>query len=132
MSAHEKRLSGALTRNRAPAPVPYGVLAGQVPVDQVVVGELGVVGDVREVLEHLLAGLRDRGRDGERVHGGGVYESPRASRAGPRWRLDGRALVRIRIRQRVPELGPVDDARRRRALAVAARGTARSSIVPDS
>jgi hypothetical protein len=32
-----------------------------------------VVGDVREVLEHLLARARDRGGDGDRVHGAAVY-----------------------------------------------------------
>jgi predicted ATP-dependent serine protease len=31
------------------------------PVDEVVIGELGMVGNVREVLEHLLARARDRG-----------------------------------------------------------------------
>src|SRR5581483_4399106 len=45
-----------------------GVLSRQVPVDQVVVGELGVVGDVGQVLEDLLARARDGGRHGEGVH----------------------------------------------------------------
>src|ERR687886_794557 len=53
------------------------VLAGQAPVDQEVVGELRVVGDVGEVLPDLLA----RARDGylvDQLHGGrGVYAATR-------------------------------------------------------
>ena len=50
-----KRLRGAFTRKRAPGPEPNGVDARQVPVDQVVIGELRVVGDVLQVVEDLLA-----------------------------------------------------------------------------
>jgi hypothetical protein len=38
------------------------------PIDHVVVGELGVVGDVSEVLEDLLARKRDGGLDRDRIH----------------------------------------------------------------
>ena len=41
----------------------------QVPVDQVVVGELGVVGDVLQVVEDLLARGGDDDRDGHGIHG---------------------------------------------------------------
>src|SRR5436305_1096504 len=54
-----------------PGPAPVGILARQPPVDQVVVAELRVVGDVGEVLEDLLARAGDRHRDGDRVHRGG-------------------------------------------------------------
>ena len=45
-----------------------GVLAREMPVDHAVVAELGVVGDVGEVLEDLLARLGDRRRQGDRLH----------------------------------------------------------------
>ncbi len=50
-----KRLPGAFTRKRAPAPLPDRVDPREMPVDEVVVGELGVVGDVLEVVEDQLA-----------------------------------------------------------------------------
>ena len=53
---------------RAGAP-PDGVDPRQMPVDQVVVGELGVVGDVLQVVEYLLARSGDDDRDGHGVHG---------------------------------------------------------------
>jgi hypothetical protein len=38
-----------------------------------VVGELGVIGDVGQIREDLLAWFGDRGRDGERVHAAKFY-----------------------------------------------------------
>ncbi len=46
---------GALSRKRAPAPRPTESSREQVPVHEVVVCELGVVGDVLQVVEDLLA-----------------------------------------------------------------------------
>jgi len=46
-----------------------GVDPRQVPVHEVVIGELRVVGDVLEVVEHLLARGGYDYRDGHRVHG---------------------------------------------------------------
>src|SRR3954452_11612402 len=50
-------------------PAAVGVDAGEPPVLQVVVRELGMVRDVREVLEHLLAGAVDRDGELDGVHG---------------------------------------------------------------
>ena len=50
-------------------PAPDRVDPRQVPVDHEVIGELAVVGDVLQVVEHLLARRRDNGRDGQWVHG---------------------------------------------------------------
>src|SRR5688572_16576568 len=47
-----------------------GVDPRQVPVLEVVVAELGVVRDVGEVVEDLLAGAAERDRAGDGVHGG--------------------------------------------------------------
>src|SRR5215213_627240 len=57
------------------------VEARQVPVLEVVVAELGVVGDVREVVEDLLAGPADRDRAGDGVHGGRESNGRRAGQA---------------------------------------------------
>src|SRR6202034_2746885 len=81
----------------------------QVPVDQVMVGELGVIGDVRQVLEHLLTGERDVGRDGERIHGEpeSIYPVGRASP--PRRQAGYAARVAARrstIRIEWPKAGP--------------------------
>ena len=108
------------------------------PVDQVVVGELGVVGDVREVLEDLLARLGDRRRDGERVHGAeilcGALRMPRAIDAGA---TGVRGRYRGRLRRgalvgdphRVPELGAVHD-RARPAAASVSDGHSSQRIAP--
>ena len=53
----------------------------QAPVLQVVVAELGVVRDVREVVEDLLAGTGDRDGDGDGVHGGRKHSRRGAAQA---------------------------------------------------
>src|SRR3954447_9258659 len=67
-----------------------GVLAGHAPVDQVVVGELRVVGDVREVLVDLLARPGDADLVDE-LHG-----RPRSLRGGRRPPPDGVAALGVR------------------------------------
>ena len=62
--------------------VAVGVLARQPPVDHEVVVELGVVGDVGEVLEDLLARTGDGDLDADGIHGAGVY--PRVGQAARR------------------------------------------------
>ncbi len=65
----------------------------EMPVDQVVVGELGVVGDVLQVVEDLLAGGGDDDRHGHGVHG--ERESSRRRRSAARaLRLRARRLTR--------------------------------------
>ena len=76
--------------------VAVGVLARQPPVDHEVIVELGVVGDVGEVLEDLLARTGDGDLDADGIHGAGVY--PRRRSGGP-------------SPNRVPALGVVDDLR---------------------
>jgi len=63
------------------------------PVDQVVIGEFRVVGDVGQVSEHLLARLGDRGGDGDRVHGADsmVAAAPPNARPGRDAESDRRA-----------------------------------------
>src|SRR5919197_3551085 len=70
-------------------PAAVGLLAREPEVLQEVVGELAVVGDVREVLEDLLAGPRDGRGDGEGVHGAPQSTrraSPSARCGPPAWR----------------------------------------------
>jgi hypothetical protein len=49
-----------------------GVLPREVPVDQVMVGELGVIGNVLQVVEDLLARGADDDRNCDGVHGAAV------------------------------------------------------------
>ena len=96
-SAQSKRLKGILMRKRAPRPLAVAVLAKQVPVDEEVVGELRVIGDVREVLEDLLAPARNGHADGRGIHGRGLYTPRRVVLSGGADRADGQ-----------PALEPVD------------------------
>ena len=65
-SAQPKRLNGAATRKRAPAPRPTESIRVRCQSPQEVVGELRVVGDVLQVVEDGLARGRDDCRDAER------------------------------------------------------------------
>ena len=76
VSPHGKRLNGHLQAEARAGAVAVGVLARQAPVDHEVIVELGVVGDVGEVLEDLLARPGDRDLDADGIHGAGVYPRP--------------------------------------------------------
>ena len=113
--------------------VAVGVLARQPPVDHEVIVELGVVGDVGEVLEDLLARTGDHDLDAHGIHGAGVYPRPvrrpgagrcararsgarpRSARAGPRGAGRHRSQMSAPSREAVDAL-----ADQRRAPAVLA------------
>ena len=121
MSPQSKRSSAIRAKARPGAP-PDGVLARQVPVDQVVVAELRVVGDVGEVLEDLLAraGRSSRERDG--LHGPAIYS------AGSRSRADARAEA-VHA-DRVAVLAVAHELAALRLARGAAAGTARNGAPP--
>ena len=91
-SAQLKRLRGRLHAKAGAGAAADRVDPREVPVDQEVVGELGVVGDVLQVVEDLLARGGDDDRDGHRVHGA-RQSSPRggAARRGAALGRAGRA-----------------------------------------
>ena len=64
-------VAGRLDPEASAGAEPDRVDPREVPVDEVVVGELGMVGDVLQVVEDLLARGSDDDRDGQRVHGDG-------------------------------------------------------------
>ena len=97
------------------------------PVGQVVVGELGVVGDVRQVLEDLLARAGDRRRDRDRFHGRGLYVGARRRGLRPRPERPGSGGAPVGDPHRVPERGAVRRARAQRRAGLDARGTARTA-----
>ena len=74
-------VEGDLDAKARARPLAVAVLAKQVPVDEEVVGELGVIGDVREVLEDLLAPARNGHADGRGIHGRGLYSGRSAPQA---------------------------------------------------
>ena len=76
-------VAGRLDAKARAGPAADRVDPRQVPVDQVVVGELGVVGDVLQVVEHLLARSGDDDRDGHGVHGEPQVYWPRPPRGWP-------------------------------------------------
>ena len=80
--APREAVEGHLQAKAGAGAVAVGVLARQVPVDHEVVVELGVVGDVGEVLEDLLARPGDGDLDADGIHGAGVY--PAAGQAARR------------------------------------------------
>ena len=63
-----------------------GILPRQMPIREVVVGELRVVGDVDEVVEHLLA----RSADGDR-NADGIHDGAQSTRSPPGGRVRLRA-----------------------------------------
>src|SRR5205085_11671825 len=77
------------------------VLPQEVPVDQVVVGELGVVGDVGQVIEHLLTRSRNRLRNGEGIHGGRILGRPAGRTPVPWTRTRASGNERLAARWRV-------------------------------
>ena len=68
-SAQLKRLPRRLHAKARARAAPDRVDPREVPVDQEVVGELRVVGDVLQIVEDLLARSGDDDRDGHGVHG---------------------------------------------------------------
>ena len=93
-SAQLKRLPGRLDAKARTGTTPDRVDPRQVPVDQVVVGELGVVGDVLQVVEDLLARGGDDDRDGHGVHGEPQSISRRPSARAARLAQAARAVSR--------------------------------------
>ena len=84
-SAQLKRFPGASTRKRAPGAAADRIDPRQVPVDEEVVGELGVVGDVLEVVEDCSRGAEMRIETVSGIHG--VRQSKCAAAVGRRRRL---------------------------------------------
>jgi hypothetical protein len=78
------------------------------PVNEVVVGELGVIGHVGEVGVNLLARAIDERADDDRLHGAASYPRP-AREESDVGRSGGRAL--IGDPHRVTELGAMNDVR---------------------
>ena len=74
--APREAVEGHLQAEARAGAVAVGVLARQPPVDHEVIVELGVVGDVGEVLEDLLARTGDDDLDADGIHGAGVYPRP--------------------------------------------------------
>ena len=83
-SAQLKRLQRRLHAKARAGPAADRVDPREVPVDQVVVGELGVVGDVLQVVEDLLARRGDDDRDAHGSTAGGTLYAARGHPAG-RW-----------------------------------------------